>query len=174
MDIVGYTDLFSVRQNEKIKFMISCKSRRYEASLVRLIHGDPNPLGPGVKIEPVKSSFDGKYRGRIQRICNGSYVEVTDHALLNPSQGFTLQAWIYSTTPKSGTQGLLTKWSEESKGGYGLFLTQDGDLSFSVRDSAGKTYRVRSDRLLRAKTWYFVAATFDSERGIMSLFQVPI
>ena len=74
MDIVGYTDRFSVCPNETLKVMVSCRSAEYDAALVRLIHGDDNPRGPGFKDEEVPASFAGRYPGREQRICAGSYV----------------------------------------------------------------------------------------------------
>ena len=54
------------------------------------------------------------------------------HPLLNCSDGFTLRAWIYPTTPQKGLQGLLTKLSGQS--GYGLFIDEDGSLALWVGD----------------------------------------
>ena len=49
MQLNGYPDRFSVRPGETIGFHISSKAPRYRAQIVRLIHGDPNPRGPGLK-----------------------------------------------------------------------------------------------------------------------------
>ena len=43
--------------------------------------------------------------------------------------GFTLQAWIYHTTPQEGLQGLLAKFSSHDQSGYGLFVEEDGSLT---------------------------------------------
>lgn len=45
--IVGYADRFRVEPGETIRFMVSSESPSYRADIVRLIHGDPNPEGPG-------------------------------------------------------------------------------------------------------------------------------
>ena len=55
MDIVGYADRYSVRAGETIRFMVSCKLPGYKADVVRLIHGDVNPEGPGFKEKFVQS-----------------------------------------------------------------------------------------------------------------------
>ena len=36
LNIVGYADKFSLRPNEEIKFMVSCKSKSYTSTIVKL------------------------------------------------------------------------------------------------------------------------------------------
>ena len=80
MEIVGYSDRLSVGPGDTITFMVSCVAPEYEASLVRLRHGDPNPAGPGTREQPVKSAFDGRYPGREQPLRPGSYGVVAGRA----------------------------------------------------------------------------------------------
>jgi len=50
--IHGYSDRISVAPGEQIQFMVSCEgAATYQADIVRLIHGDTNPAGPGFKEE---------------------------------------------------------------------------------------------------------------------------
>ena len=49
MKIVGYSDRFSVRPGQTIRFMVSSEAPAYRAQLVRLRHTDANPQGPGCK-----------------------------------------------------------------------------------------------------------------------------
>src|ERR1700737_4678868 len=63
MGIVGYTDRLSVSPGHKIKFMISCDRQSYRAEIVRLIHGDRNPIGPGFKAKPIRTKVSGNYPG---------------------------------------------------------------------------------------------------------------
>jgi N,N-dimethylformamidase len=52
--IRGYCDRPNVRPGETLDFFISSpEAGRCEVSLVRLIHGDRNPAGPGYKEEAV-------------------------------------------------------------------------------------------------------------------------
>jgi hypothetical protein len=42
--------------------------------LIRIICGDPNPDGPGIKYEPVEGeSLEGTHKGRVQPVHLGSY-----------------------------------------------------------------------------------------------------
>ena len=47
--IVGYASHLRVQPGETIRFMVSSEVPRYRADIVRLIHGDANPKGPGIK-----------------------------------------------------------------------------------------------------------------------------
>ena len=174
MEIVGYADRLSVQQGETIRFMVSCQQPRYRADIVRLIHGNENPKGPGFKDELIETSVRGEYPGREQLLHKGSYVIVPDSPLLRRVGSFTLQAWIYSTTPNKGVQGLLTKWSAADGVGYALVIDEGGGLALWLGDEAGQVERVQSSNSLRVLEWYFVAATYDAETGQVRLFQEPV
>ena len=174
MKILGYTDRLSVQPGESIKFMVSCQSSTYRADIVRLIHGDPNPQGPGFKEELVQTPVSGDYPGHEQPVRIGSYVIVPDSPLLRGTGGFTLQAWIYPTTPKKGVQGLLTKWSDLEDKGYGLFIDEGGELELWLGGAGGHIYRLATGRPLGMSTWYFVAATYDPESRKALLYQEPV
>ncbi len=45
--LMGYADRFSVQAGDTLRFMVSCETSSFDARLVRLIHGDNNPAGPG-------------------------------------------------------------------------------------------------------------------------------
>jgi len=52
MRIVGYSDQLSMMPGRTIRFMVNCEgAEKYRVDLVRLIHGDTNPAGPGFKEE---------------------------------------------------------------------------------------------------------------------------
>ena len=97
MGIVGYADRLSVRPGETVKFMVSSQSPRYRASIVRLIHGDSNPKGPGIKEESVDTPANAEYSGTRQVLPLGSYVKVPDAASLHLTGSFTITAWIAPT-----------------------------------------------------------------------------
>src|ERR1700733_3818348 len=93
--IVGYSDKFCVAPGDTIKFYVSSyESESYGADIVRLIHGDTNPDGPGYKEELIKSDLLDNYKGAPQDIHIGSYVIVPNDDRLN-MKSFTLQAMIY-------------------------------------------------------------------------------
>ena len=56
--LTGYTDRLSAAPGERIAFKISSAlPGPYRASLARVVHADPNPAGPGVKMVDLASRF---------------------------------------------------------------------------------------------------------------------
>ena len=174
MKIVGYSDPLSVAPDDKIRFMVSCELAEYRADIVRLIHGDENPDGPGFKEEQIDTPINRNYPGRVQSLHAGSFVMVPDSPLLRALEGITLMAWIYPTTPQKGLQGILTKWSSAARVGYGLFLAEDGSLALCLGDQSGHIVKLNTGRQLRGSEWYFVAATYDQCNQHAVLIQEPL
>jgi len=198
MGIVGYADRLSVQPGETIQFMVSSQLPRYEAQIVRLIHGDPNPLGPGMKEEVLETSANGEYAGRHQPLVVGSYVTVPDAPALRLEGSFTITAWIAATRPgevgwsnEPDAQGIVTKWSEADGQGYGLFIDADGRLSVRVGAGSGQVATVVAEPPLRPwvpaivggtsprphgvpTVWYFVAASFDAASKQLTVYQRPL
>ena len=174
MKIVGYTDRLSVPPGETVRFMVSCEAPRYRADIVRLIHGDRNPEGPGHKEEEFPAAVNGEYPGRRKTLPKGSYVRVPDDPRLRLTRGLTLQAWIYPTTPDNGAQGIVTKWPATRRTGYGLVIDEQGELALWLGGNDGGWERVSSGKRLRAFAWHFVAGAFDGRTGKVVLVQKPI
>jgi N,N-dimethylformamidase len=174
-ELIGYTDRFSAAPGETIRFMVSTDLPGYETTLVRLIHGDVNAEGPGFKEEPVDAHINGRRSGRKQIARSGSYVLVDDHASLSRLSSFTLQAWIYPTTPGKGeAQGVLSKWSADGSG-FNLAVGAEGALELWLGGpGADSGARVSTGQALRASEWYFVAAAFDAEAQTLQLHQQPL
>ena len=149
--IVGYADRLRVQPGETIRFMVSSEVPRYRADIVRLIHGDANPSGPGHQgnrssTRPPTASTPGSR----QELPLGSYAIVPDHPALRLTGSFSFTAWIAPTsqrgaTPDSfvGVEGVLTKWAGAS-GGYGIFIDEEGRLALWISDASGKTEKLAS------------------------------
>src|SRR5687768_11666639 len=69
--LVGYADRLRVQPGESIRFMVSSEPPRYRADIVRLIHGDANPKGPGIKEVVVETPANGDYSGKRQELPMG-------------------------------------------------------------------------------------------------------
>ncbi len=172
--ITGYSDKYSVCPGDTLQFYVNSENNEsYEAHLVRLIHGDTNPDGPGYKEEEIAAACNSTYSGRNQRIHGGSYVVIPQDDRLNVNS-FTLQAYIFPTTPEKGRQGILTKWNESNKSGYGLFVDDNNCLSLEIGDGNGQVMNLSSDKKLMRKVWYLVAATYDESSGRVTLYQEPV
>src|SRR5215468_3552150 len=95
--IVGYPDRYSVAPGETIAFKLSVEEGdSFDARIVRVVHGDANPAGPGLKFSHVPTPIDGRHPGRPQRIDAGSYMLV--EAMPALAEGaFTFYAMIWPT-----------------------------------------------------------------------------
>ncbi|GAA1845415.1 N,N-dimethylformamidase beta subunit family domain-containing protein [Actinomadura bangladeshensis] len=170
-EIVGYSDPMTAAPGETVAFKVSCTASRFGFDLVRLLHGDENPAGPGFLEAELECPAAGEYPGREQPLNFGSCVEVADHPLLRLVGAITLHAWVLPTQPAKGVQGLLTKW--DGARGYGLFIGADGDAQFWAGD--GETVeRVGTGRPLRAGRWHLVSASYDSGTGRVRVSQTAL
>jgi N,N-dimethylformamidase len=167
--IVGYTDPLCVAPGEPLDVMVTTTADSFEASVVRLRHGDPAPGGPGLRYEDVESEIAGLHPGSDQPLRLGSHVTVEHSPRLEPDAGITIQAWMLPTTPARGLQGVVTKWCERRRVGYGLFLEADGSVSLRLDDAVH-----RCSAPLRPFEWAFVSASWDRASGAVSVRQTPL
>lgn len=173
--IMGYSDKMSACPGETVKFMVGCdRSRSYRARLVQIIHGDTNPEGPGYKERAVKADFEGEYNGRHQEIYAGSHVIVPTHQRLDALKSFTVQAFLWPTTPQKGAQTGIARWDPSGKGGFILGLDEKGALRLTVGDGKGAVEQVSTGKTMVAREWYFVGASFDAASGTIELHQEPL
>ncbi len=193
--IVGYADRLSVQPGETIRFMVSSEEPEYRADVVRLIHGDANPNGPGFKETLIETPVSGDYAGRRQELPFGSFVLVPDAPALRLRGSFTVTAWIAPTTPgmsfgERAAQGIVTKWSDDAEGGYGVFIDAEGRLALRLGGEDGATETLHAEPPLRAwrsaipgaarprphgvrTSWYFAAVSYDAATGRVVFVQRP-
>ena len=173
--ITGYVDSLSVRPGETLQFMVSAEGvTSADVQLVRLIHGDVAPGGPGFVEREVAASMNGTVALTTQFTQTGSFVRVADPAgRLLPAGSFTVHAFVWATTPGKGRQGLVTQFDAASRRGYGLGLNENGCLSFWAGDGQA-VHEVAGERALMPRIWYFVAAAFDAEKGTVELYQEAV
>jgi len=103
--VLGYSDVWSVVPGTKIHFKVSTYGpERYRADLVRVISGE-DELERGVfREEEIDAPFNGEHPGRFQPIAAGSHAVVPTAAVLDALESFTVQCWVFATTPKKGEQ----------------------------------------------------------------------
>lgn len=169
--IRGYCDRPNVRPGESLDFFFSSpEAGRCTVNLVRLIHGDRNPAGPGYKEEAVPSAVDGQYAVGTQFTQVGAYVEVPDAAAhLGGASGLSLHLHLWSTTP-ARRQGVIGRWSEAESRGWAL-LIEDGHLVLVASDGRQES-RVSLPQPLFPEVWYSVVARIDVAGKTLSLSQV--
>ena len=82
--ITGYLDRFSHRPGETFSAYVSAREGgTCRVKLVRVLSGDPNPKGPGLRFLDLSSIFDREFPGRRQEIRLGSY-GIVDHGPRRP------------------------------------------------------------------------------------------
>ncbi|MCB1486797.1 MAG: hypothetical protein KDJ88_04965, partial [Bauldia sp.] len=164
MKLTGYSDRWSVRPGETMTFHVHSVAPSYEAQLVRLIHGDENPHGPGFREAEIESALDGPHPGAPRTIRKGSYGLV---AQAMPGGDFSIDAWIWSTLPGPARQGIMV-WASGDASAFGLFLGADGHL-----EADGEGTMLRSSRALAPKQWYRATVTVSRSAGTVALSVEP-
>ena len=168
LPITGYADRHSVAPGETIEFKISSGAKEdFEARLVRVISGDPNPAGPGIEEQPVDAHFAGRYPSRIQAIDNGSYVRITDASGLAGLRSFTLVATIWPTLLGDRQTIIAYRESGDSEG-IELGIGPGGDIGVWL---PGEGPHVIVGKRLRTRAWYRVFAAYDAASATLSAGQ---
>jgi N,N-dimethylformamidase len=104
--LIGYADRFSARPGERIAVKVSSQSDHpYQADLVRIIHADANPTGPGIKLEEIAADFAGAYASRVQPVHLGSCAVVTPAEPITLPNPCTIvvrvQPWLLDGRPQT-------------------------------------------------------------------------
>lgn len=101
MTVTGYLSSLSVRQGERIDCMVSATASEVTLDVVRLLHGDDNPEGPGRKVFDVAEIPAVRAPGGLQDVHLGSCVVVPTVGF-QPLIGLELDVLIHPTMPRSG------------------------------------------------------------------------
>ena len=104
--LIGYADRFSARPGERIAVKVSSQSDHpYQADLVRIIHADANPTGPGIKLKEIAADFAGAYASRVQPVHLGSCAVVTPAEPITLPNPCTIvvrvQPWLLDGRPQT-------------------------------------------------------------------------
>lgn len=175
LKILGYPDRYSVAPGETIAFMVSVEDAvPFTARLVRVIHGDDNPDGPGLKLPAVPSAIEGTYPGVHQPIHAGSHMRSDGVPPLGgePS-GFTLFATIWPTRPTPEPQVVAAQWDGATDAGFALMLV-DGRLACRLGDGSGRIETITAEHATLKRKWYLVALAVDPDAGTLTLSQRPL
>ncbi|MBN9060234.1 MAG: N,N-dimethylformamidase, partial [Rhizobiales bacterium] len=126
LKIVGYPDRYSVAPGEEIAFKISLEEGdTFEARLVRVVNGDCNPAGPGLKFPHIPTEIDGVHAGKPQRIDAGSYMIASDLPAI-ASRTFSFLGFVWPTLPKRGEQVIAAQWDPATQAGFQIGIGDEG------------------------------------------------
>ncbi|MCW5626579.1 MAG: LamG domain-containing protein, partial [Burkholderiales bacterium] len=170
--IHGYADQISVRPGDSITIMASAEGTdRVQAQLVRLIHGDENPAGPGFIEQTIDCSANGEHAVQRQYPQLGSFLRVADpDDHLQPGGSFSIHGWVWPAPARGLRQTLLGRWSVDQARGFAVGLNPQGHLELWLGDGA-RADAVACEVPMLAHCWYFFVATFDAASGLATIRQ---
>jgi N,N-dimethylformamidase len=172
LKILGYPDRLSVAPGEEIAFKISQEEgTQFDARLVRVIHGDANPAGPGLKFRHIPTAIDHRHSGRPQRIDAGSYM-IVDPAPVLATKPFTFFAMIWPTLPEHKDQTLLAQWDPKTQRGFRI-VVDAGRLSVTFGDGKSIAH-IDSGKAMLVRQWYSIAVAIDPATRAVTLDQIPV
>ena len=173
--ILGYADRISAAPGECIQVKVSCEGLdQYDADLVRVIHGDINPSGPGYRDAPVPLDLGGPFKGRYQPIHAGSFGVVNAKPLFPAKSSLGLQAFVFQTLPGRGPQTILSRQDPQSGIGFRLYLDPEGAAALEVTAGGEKGGVVATGAPLIAERWYLISGSYDAASGALTVAQKPL
>lgn len=170
--LYGYADPLAITAGETLEFMLSAEIEAdADIQLVRLIHGDRNPAGPGFVEEDVDADLPAQVTIGHQFTQRGAYavVPASGAALADLSTG-ALHAFICPSRPGAGEQVIAGCWSDVAAKGYLLLIDSAGVLRLRLGDGQAITELALSRRVAPG-CWYFVTADWDVDGGTAGLHQ---
>jgi N,N-dimethylformamidase len=169
---LGYPDELCLRPGETVGFHVSgAGAETVDAQLVKLIHGDTQPGGPGFREVEVPSTVDGTYPLRDQPTHHGSYARIPDAGSILGAVTETGVSLCAMVQPRAdtGVQPLLSAWDAAAETGMALVLEP------GLRPACWITgARVRLREPLLAGVWYLVCGSWDPARGMLAIRAVPV
>ncbi|MDJ0388512.1 N,N-dimethylformamidase large subunit [Roseomonas sp. E05] len=170
LPVTGYLDRFSRRPGESLAAQVSVPSGQpCRARLVRVISGDPNPAGPGLRFEDLSARFDISFPGRPQPIQAGSCA-VVPTGPRRPAGATTWTVLVWAAALPAGTAALLSEETDGTRVTLGL-----GPQGAVARLTHGGTVReVPAGTPLKARGWYRLWLSLAPEQDALWLGQQPL
>src|SRR5271155_621990 len=122
--------------------------------------GDSSGNGNNGTISGATWTTAGKYGNALSFNGTSSRVIVNDSSSLHLSSGMTLEAWVYPSSVPSGWQDIIYKQTD-------IYFLEAGSGVSKHPPAIGATFSSNGDQFmagtssLPAKTWTYVAATYD-------------
>lgn len=159
--IIGYPSQLSVEAGNSLEFKLSSKDGLdFIASVVQIHCTDPNPAGPGMKLEPVDFDLQASYKGLQQEVHRGSCA----YGLLPPGLGghqIMIDVTVQPTTMTATYQTLIALQSLDSCQGIALEVC-GGQLEMRSWGTEAKLLHIPLDVEIRADKWSHLRLTMNS------------
>ena len=172
--LTGYTDRLSAAPGERIAFKVSSTAAGpYRASLARVVHADPNPAGPGVKIEDLRHRFAIECASRVQPLHLGSYARVDAASALRLDGPLTVTAMVWPTLAAPGEQCVISRWDEATGAGWSLAVGPNGATG-RVAVAGAAPLAIAAGRALALRQWYRIWLVVDPTARTIRVGQAAV
>lgn len=172
--LTGYTDRLSAAPGERIAFKISSAATGpYRASLSRVVHADPNPAGPGVKLVDLAPRFSIERPSRVQPLAQGSYARVDTATTLPTAGPLTAVALVWPTLAATGEQCVISRWDERGGAGWALSLGPHG-VTARVGTPGAAPLTVSTGHAPTLRAWHRIWMVIDPAAGLLRVGQIPL
>jgi N,N-dimethylformamidase len=172
LKITGYPDRYSAAPGERVAFKVSLEEgEHFDARLVRVIHGDANPAGPGLKFRHIPSDADGSHAGFMQSIDAGSFLIVPAFPALD--EAFTFYVMIWPTLLRRDDQTIVSQWDDAKSVGFHIGLRAGGFVTVTLGGATG-TRQATAPKPMVERQWYSLAVAIDPLAGSVRIEQSPI
>lgn len=161
--IIGYCDPLRGRPGDAINFHInSAGDQPFDARLVRVICGDPNPAGPGLRMDAVPSAIDGRHAGKAQPVPIGS-CGLAPLPALGDAGAMTL---VLNLRPTCLDRDLRVVAALQDEAGQAIFaLGLEGRHLVLLTRRQGRESRTATDLELDIGAWHAVGIGFEHGRS---------
>ena len=163
--LTGYADPLNARTGGRVNFMLhDAVPGEAQITLVRLLHGDTNPEGPGfVEVEVEGLAMPSVASVEAREVPLGSHAVAHDPGgLLSAAlPAATLFAFIRPTTPGAGEQIIAGTWDPAAQQGYCLALGESGRVTLRLGDGS-RVAEVACPTPVAPHAWHFVAGGWDA------------
>ena len=161
LPITGYLDRFSHRPGESFTAHISLRDGgTFRARLVRVLSGDPNPDGPGLRLEDLSGVFDRTFQGRRQPITLGSCA-IVERMPQRDMQTACTWSVLAQPTRLQGGQTVLAQ--RDASASVVLAIAPDGTVA--QLETEGGPHRLSTGAPLRTGHWYRLWLSANPQTG---------
>ena len=165
--ITGYLDRFSHRPGETFSAYVSAREGgTCRVKLVRVLSGDPNPKGPGLRFLDVSSIFDREFPGRRQEIHLGSH-GIVDHGPTRPRDAACTWTLLCCPTLAEQTSAVFVEQRDDRHIVVGV---GSGGATAQLKWPNGSAQLETGQPLLRHR-WYRLWLSADPASGRVVLGQ---
>lgn len=172
--IVGYVTPLSAQPGQSLSFRIASSGNQpFSARVVRIHCADPNPQGPGMKIDPVPFVLDAQYPGKEQAVHAGACALAGLPALTD--LGYREVRMLVKPTLVADAMQTLCSL-QDAQADHALALTIDQG-EFVLRVSTGRSQddrAVRSGLYAQQDRWQSIRLSMDMHTGQTTLAIGPV